>query len=91
MKFDIANGKGIEFTFGSVQTNYGTVTKVFILKSTDGGNTFTKCQELAFTSGSSRSISYEGEVESNVRYALVVIGTKPRLILETVTIKGVEI
>ena len=87
MKFDVTNGKGIEFTFTG---QYGTVSKLFILKSTDGGNTFTKCTEVSYSAGTTTSISYEGEVDSKVRYALVITGTKPRLILDSVKIKGVE-
>lgn len=86
MKFDVTNGKGIEFTFVG---QYGTVSKLYILKSTDGGNTFTKCTELAYVAGTTTSISYEGEVDSKVRYAFVITGSKPRLILDSVKIKGV--
>lgn len=86
MKFDVTNGKGIEFTFIG---QYGTVSKLYILKSTDGGNTFTKCTELEYVAGTTTSISYEGEVDSKVRYAFVITGSKPRLILDSVKIKGV--
>ena len=86
MKFDVTNGKGIEFTFTG---KYGTVSKLYILKSIDGGNTFTKCTELAYVAGTTTSISYEGAVDSKVRYAFVITGSTPRLILDSVTIKGV--
>ena len=87
MNFDISNGKYVEFTFGGI---YGTVTNVYILKSLDGGKTYIKCKEVTYSSSLS-SLVYESSLDAKVRYALVITGSTPRLIVNTVTIKGVEI
>ena len=50
------------------------------------GKTYTLCSELSYGSGT--TYTFKGSVESSARYALVISGTKPRLILDTVEIKG---
>ena len=84
MQWDIENSKSITFTTNS---NYGTVNKIYILKSLDQGKTYTKCVELDY-SASVTTYTYEGDLESSARYALVISGSKPRLILTNVDIKG---
>ena len=85
MKFDLSNASSITF---KTNGQYGTVNKLYILKSLDQGNTYSKCAELTY-SESTKTYEYKGEFESNVRYALVITGTKPRLILDSVEIKGI--
>lgn len=84
MLWDINNSNGITFT---IDGNYGTVKKVYILKSTDGGNTYTKCAEYEY-SESQKEYSYSGEVDSSVRYAIVISGSSPRVKLSKVQIFG---
>ena len=84
MLWDITNSNGITFT---IDGNYGTVKKVYILKSTDGGNTYTKCVEFTY-SESQKEYSYSGEVDSSVRYAIVITGTEPRVKLSKIQIFG---
>lgn len=86
MNFDVNNAKGITFEFG---TCYGTPSKVYILKSTDGGTTFVKCHEIDYIKGSTTEITYEGDIDSSVRYALVITGSTPRIVLTSVSIKGI--
>ena len=86
MSWDIKNSHSISF---ETSGKYGTVSKVYILKSVDGGTTYTKCLELSY-SESLTLIEYKGETESSVRYALVITGSMPRLKLTTVTISGIE-
>jgi len=86
MSWDIKNSHSISF---ETSGKYGTVSKVYILKSVDGGTTYTKCLELSY-SESLTLIEYKGEIESSVRYALVITGSMPRLKLTTVTITGTE-
>lgn len=87
MNWDIENSKKITFTTNG---DYGTINKVYILKSIDQGSTYIKCSELDY-SESITTYSYEGELESSARYALVIVGSKPRLILDKVEVIGMSI
>ena len=84
MLWDINNSNGITFT---IDGTYGTVNNVYILQSTDGGNTYTKCVEFTY-SESLKEYSYSGKVDSSVRYAIVISGTKPRVKLSKIQIFG---
>ena len=84
MKWDIENAKKITFISNG---SYKTIQKIYILKSLDGGNTYNVCSEFTY-SDSVTTYSYEGDYESNVRYALVISGSKPRLKLTSVEIIG---
>ena len=86
MGWDINNAASISFeTNGS----YGTVNKLYILKSVDGGNTYSLCEEFDY-SAANPVYEIKGTMDSSVRYALVITGSKPRLILTSVTIKGAK-
>ena len=84
MGWDIKNASSISF---ETNGNYGTVNNVYILKSVDGGNTYTLCQKFEY-SASTTVYEIKGSMESSVRYALAITGSKPRLTLTSVTIKG---
>lgn len=84
MLWDVHSSSGITFT---IDGTYKVTEKVYILKSIDGGNTYTKCVEFKY-SESQKEYSYSGEIESRVRYAIVISGTKPRVILSKVQIFG---
>ncbi len=86
MNFDVNNARGITFELGEC---YGTPSKLFILKSLDGGATFVKCCAINYVKGSTTKIAYEGDIDSSVRYALVVTGTTPRVVLTSVEIRGI--
>lgn len=86
MEWDIKNASSISF---ETNGNYGTVNDVYILKSVDGGNTYTLCQKFEY-SASTTVYEIKGAMESSVRYALVITGSKPRLTLTSVTIKGAK-
>ena len=71
----------------SLLSNITWPPSIYILKSLDQGKTYTKCVELDY-SASVTTYTYEGDLESSARYALVISGSKPRLILTNVDIKG---
>ncbi len=87
MKFDVENS--YVFTINTTGIKYGTVNKVYILKSTDGGNTYTKCAEFDYST-TTMVYEYEGEVEESCRYAIVITGSKPRMVIESIEITGLE-
>lgn len=77
--YDIENIKYINF---GKNGSYGTINKWYIMLSTDGGNSYT---ELG--SGTDiENITVNLDTPVTGRIALVIVGTKPRLVLGTATI-----
>lgn len=81
--YDIENIKSISF---GKNGSYGTISKWYIMLSTDGGNSY---KELGNgTDTENIFVNLDNSVSG--RIALVIVGTKPRLVLGTTTIVTVE-
>lgn len=63
---------------------HGTVNKVYIVKSIDGGQTYQICEEFSF-SESTYLYEYQGEKGKSVRYAIVITGSNaPRMYINKI-------
>lgn len=81
--YDIENIKSISF---GKNGSYGTISKWYIMLSTDGGNSY---KELGNgTDTENIFVNLDNSVSG--RIALVIVGAKPRLVLGTTTIVTVE-
>ena len=73
MDFDLTGVSKITYNFLKIAYASGTTTTVYILRSIDGGNTYTIAAQT--TDSKASSLSYTEETTStNVRYALAVTG-----------------
>ncbi|MES2487331.1 MAG: YDG domain-containing protein, partial [Bacteroidota bacterium] len=83
MQWDITNVKKVSFTNAGL---YGSISNWYIFESTDSGTSWTQVTSSAYTNNS--TLTYTATTPAaSARYALVVLGSKPRAILTTVQIE----
>lgn len=78
--FDIQSAEKIQFEFTK---SYGTISSMFIIASTDGGATYYKVTEI---NGYNKAITASLQTPINGRFALVIVGTTPRVVLSCMKI-----
>ena len=81
MQWDVENVKTFSISYAG---SYGTIDKVYILVSTDGGVTYTEATSAAYVKNSKLEYTHNGSGSS--RYAIAIDGAKSRLVLTTVEI-----
>jgi Abnormal spindle-like microcephaly-assoc'd, ASPM-SPD-2-Hydin len=83
MQWDVVNVKKISFTNAG---QYGTVSNWYVFESTNSGTTWSQVASSSYSNNT--TISYTATTPAaSARYALVVLGSKPRAILTTVQIE----
>ncbi len=83
MNFEINNMRSIALTFDG---SYGTINNIYLLYSSDKGNTFSLVSTLDYSS-TDKEFKTSISDKNQGRYAFVIDGSKPRLILDKIIIE----